>query len=401
MNNSMKIAVISDSKENSGGSLHVTLSAAKSLQLFNIPNLDLDFVVTQKSVFKILKKSHKGKIKLLDENNFTFKISSFLYRNIFFKKIYHKFSLDNYFETFVKKNKYDLVFFITPSSLLLLCNKVNFIYSIWEFAHKEHPSLPEYSENTVTNKDNYYNYACKHAFKIILFNEKSKKDFHKYYLVDKSKLETFFFSPLITNIPIKNNSEIDKLINNKKYIFYPAQFWPHKNHIYLLEALKRYNKNKKEKVFLIFTGHDKGNLTFLKNKINNLGIAKEVFIFNYLDDEEICYLYKNCFAVAFPSLVGSQSLPLFESFFFQKPIMYNEKILDVFYKDSTLALNVDDYQNLGINIEKIINNPQLIDDITKKGLEIYKASLDENIVQEKLSKIFKNYQEYQNLWKNL
>ena len=143
------------------------------------------------------------------------------------------------------------------------------------------------------------------------------------------------------------------------------------------------------------------NLTFLKNRINNLGIAKEVFIFNYLDNEEICYLYKNCFAVAFPSLVGSQSLPLFESFFFQKPIMYNEKILDTFYKDSTLALNVDDYQNLGINIEKIINNPKLIDDITKKGLEIYKASLDENIVQEKLSKIFKNYQEYQNLWKNL
>jgi glycosyltransferase involved in cell wall biosynthesis len=396
----MKIAIISDSKENSGGSIHVTLSAAKSLQNLNISNLDLDFVVTQKSVFEKLKNQYNNKIKLLDENTFFFKISSFLYRNFFFKKIYHKFLLDNYFETFVKKNKYDLVFFITPSSLLLLCNKVNFIYSIWEFAHKEHPSLPEYNENTVTNKDNYYNYACKHAFKIILFNEKSKNDFYKYYLVDKSKLETFFFGPLLTNIPVKNNSKIDELIKNKKYIFYPAQFWPHKNHIYLLEALKKYNENKEKKIFLILTGHDKGNLTFIKNRINNLGIINEVFIFNYLNDDEICYLYKNCFAVAFPSLVGSQSLPLFEAFFFQKPIIYNQKILDPFYKDSTLALNIDDYQNLGINIEKIINNPKLINDITKRGLEIYKASLNENIVQAKLSKIFKHYQEYQNLWKN-
>jgi glycosyltransferase involved in cell wall biosynthesis len=396
----MKIAIISDSKENSGGSIHVTLSAAKSLQNLNISNLDLDFVVTQKSVYEKLKNQYNNKIKLLDENTFFFKISSFLYRNFFFKKIYHKFLLDNYFETFVKKNKYDLVFFITPSSLLLLCNKVNFIYSIWEFAHKEHPSLPEYNENTVTNKDNYYNYACKHAFKIILFNEKSKNDFYKYYLVDKSKLETFFFGPLLTNIPVKNNSKIDELIKNKKYIFYPAQFWPHKNHIYLLEALKKYNENKEKKIFLILTGHDKGNLTFIKNRINNLGIINEVFIFNYLNDDEICYLYKNCFAVAFPSLVGSQSLPLFEAFFFQKPIIYNQKILDPFYKDSTLALNIDDYQNLGINIEKIINNPKLINDITKRGLEIYKASLNENIVQAKLSKIFKHYQEYQNLWKN-
>jgi len=396
----MKIAIISDSKENSGGSIHVTLSAAKSLQNLNISNLDLDFVVTQKSVYEKLKNQYNNKIKLLDENTFFFKISSFLYRNFFFKKIYHKFLLDNYFETFVKKNKYDLVFFITPSSLLLLCNKVNFIYSIWEFAHKEHPSLPEYNENTVTNKDNYYNYACKHAFKIILFNEKSKNDFYKYYLVDKSKLETFFFGPLLTNIPVKNNSKIDELIKNKKYIFYPAQFWPHKNHIYLLEALKKYNENKEKKIFLILTGHDKGNLTFIKNRINNLGIINEVFIFNYLNDDEICYLYKNCFAVAFPSLVGSQSLPLFEAFFFQKPIIYNQKILDPFYKDSTLELNIDDYQNLGINIEKIINNPKLINDITKRGLEIYKASLNENIVQAKLSKIFKHYQEYQNLWKN-
>lgn len=396
----MKIAIISDSKENSGGSIHVTLSAAKSLQNLNISNFDLDLVVTQKTVYEKLKNQYNNKIKLLDENTFFFKISSFLYRNFFFKKIYHKFLLDNYFETFVKKNKYDLVFFITPSSLLLLCNKVNFIYSIWEFAHKEHPSLPEYNENTVTNKDNYYNYACKHAFKIILFNEKSKNDFYKYYLVDKSKLETFFFGPLLTNIPVKNNSKIDELIKNKKYIFYPAQFWPHKNHIYLLEALKKYNENKEKKIFLILTGHDKGNLTFIKNRINNLGMINEVFIFNYLNDDEICYLYKNCFAVAFPSLVGSQSLPLFEAFFFQKPIIYNQKILDPFYKDSTLALNIDDYQNLGINIEKIINNPKLINDITKRGLEIYKASLNENIVQAKLSKIFKHYQEYQNLWKN-
>jgi glycosyltransferase involved in cell wall biosynthesis len=179
-------------------------------------------------------------------------------------------------------------------------------------------------------------------------------------LVDKLKIEKFFFPPIITNILIGNNSKISDLTKNKKYIFYPAQFWPHKNHVYLLESLKKYNENKAEKFFLIFTGHDKGNLKFIKNKINNLGIMNEVIIFNYISEEEICYLYKHCFAVAFPSLVGSQSLPLFESFFFQKPIMYNEKILDQFYANATLPLNIDDYQNLGFNIEKIINNPKLI-----------------------------------------
>jgi hypothetical protein len=396
----MKIAFISDSKENSGGSLHVTLSAARLFELWDIKNIDVDFIVTQRSVYKKLKDRYKCNFKLLDENLLAFKVSSFLYRNNFFKKIYHKFFFDNYFESYVKKNRYDLVFFITPSSLLLLCNKINFIYSIWEFAHKEHPALPEYNENTVTNRDTYYNYACNHAYKIVLFNERSKTDFVKYYLVDKLKIEKFFFPPIITNILIGNNSKISDLTKNKKYIFYPAQFWPHKNHIYLLESLKKYNENRAEKFFLIFTGHDKGNLKFIKNKINSLGIMNEVIIFNYISEEEICYLYKHCFAVAFPSLIGSQSLPLFESFFFQKPVMYNEKILDQFYANATLPLNIDDYQNLGFNIEKIINNPKLINDIVKRGFEIYRESQNENIIQKKLSMMFKKYEEYQKLSSN-
>ena len=151
---------------------------------------------------------------------------------------------------------------------------------------------------------------------------------------------------------------------------------------------------------MIFTGHDKGNLKFIKNKINNLGIMNEVIILNYISEEEICYLYKHCFAVAFPSLIGSQSLPLFESFFFQKPVMYNEKILDQFYANATLPLNIDDYQNLGFNIEKIINNPKLINDIVKRGFEIYRESQNENIIQTKLSRMFKKYEEYQKLSSN-
>lgn len=396
----MKIALISDSKENSGGSLHVTFSAARLFQLWDIKNIDIDFIVTQRSVYKKLKDRYKCNFKLLDENLLAFKVSSFLYRNSFFKKIYHKFFFDNYFESFVKKNKYDLVFFITPSSLLLLCNKINFIYSIWEFAHKEHPALPEYNENTVTNRNTYYNYACNHAYKIILFNEKSKKDFLKYYMVDNLKIEKFFFPPYITNFTIRNNSKVRELIKNKKYIFYPAQFWPHKNHIYLLESLKKYNENSKEKFFLILTGHDKGNLKFIKNKINNLGIMKEVIIFNYINEEEICYLYKHCFAVAFPSLVGSQSLPLFESFFFQKPIMYNEKILDQFYANATLPLNIDDHESLSFNINKIIDNPILINDIIKRGLKIYEESQNENFIKKRLFSIFKKYEEYQKLSSN-
>ena len=49
-----------------------------------------------------------------------------------------------------------------------------------------------------------------------------------------------------------------------KYLFYPAQYWAHKNHIYILKALKILKSEEIADVGAIFTGSDKGNLSFLK-----------------------------------------------------------------------------------------------------------------------------------------
>ena len=58
----MKVAFFSDSKINSGGSSHVTFPAAKILNKLNIEGIDVDFVVTQKSVYKELTSKYHEKI---------------------------------------------------------------------------------------------------------------------------------------------------------------------------------------------------------------------------------------------------------------------------------------------------------------------------------------------------
>tara|TARA_B110000483_G_scaffold150888_1_gene179657 strand:+ start:282 stop:1475 length:1194 start_codon:yes stop_codon:yes gene_type:complete len=393
----MKIAIISDSKVNAGGSFHVTLSAFEFFRSVKFQDIECDFIVTQKLAYERLLKIKGGNLKFLNQNSFRFKLSSYLYRNSFIKIFYQKFLIKNYFESFINKNQYDLVFFITPSNLLLLCNKTKFIYTIWEFAHKQYPSMPEYDENTISNRDKLYNYACNNAFKIILFNEKSKEDFIKYYLLDSSKINTFFFAPHLSNAKEDNFLELEKKIKNKKYIFYPAQFWPHKNHSYLLESLFEYNKKNIEKIYLVFTGRNKGNRDFIKSKISNLKMNNEVLIFEYLSEAEICYLYENCFSVAFPSFVGSQSLPLFESFLFNKPIMYNDKIIDPIYKDASLQLNIDDKNSLKLNIDKILNDPIFILKMLDSGKKIYKESLETNVIKNKLSSLFEEYKKYKDL----
>jgi hypothetical protein len=396
----MKVALFTDSRVNAGGGFQVTLSAAKTLNKLNISGINIDLVVTQKDVYKKIFPLCNKKVLIFNENSILNRAGLFLYKNNFFKKIYHKFSLNNPLEIFFKKNKYDLIFFINPSRLVLFCVKTNFIYTIWEFAHKDHPALPEYTENTIRNRELCYNYACDKAFKIILFNKRSKKDFSKYYPVNDSRIECFFFGPHIIDQKIIINSNIDEKIKNKKFIFYPAQFWPHKNHIYLLNALKKYNLKHSNKINLVFTGHDKGNLSLIKENIKNLKISDYVILFDYLKDSDLQYLYKKSFAVIFPSLIGSQSLPLFESFFFEKPIMYNQKIIDPIYNKAILKLDVTDCDSFILNMKRLLKNKNFVKNLIKQGKKIYNFNLDTKHVKNKLKNILLEYDDFQKKWNN-
>ena len=46
--------------------------------------------------------------------------------------------------------------------------------------------------------------------------------------------------------------------NNKNHIlFYPASYWPHKNHIFLIEFVKKYKEKNDFNYHFVFCGADK------------------------------------------------------------------------------------------------------------------------------------------------
>ena len=50
-----------------------------------------------------------------------------------------------------------------------------------------------------------------------------------------------------------------KLPSNKKIIFYPAQFWAHKNHKYIIDAAEILKNENNTKFLFVFCGGNKGN----------------------------------------------------------------------------------------------------------------------------------------------
>ena len=98
------------------------------------------------------------------------------------------------------------------------------------------------------------------------------------------------------------------------YIFYPAQFWPHKNHVNLLRAMQLLLKADPDAPALVLVGSDKGNRAFVERCAADLGISHKVIFPGFVSSEELVGLYRNARALVYPSFSGPENLPPLEAF---------------------------------------------------------------------------------------
>jgi len=93
----------------------------------------------------------------------------------------------------------------------------------------------------------------KHSTRILVASDAVKQDLKKIYKKTQNKIEII---PQTVGVPdIKKLSDINNLKLKykfkEKYFFLPNQYWVHKNHFLVLEALKYLNKNNKN--FLVLS----------------------------------------------------------------------------------------------------------------------------------------------------
>ena len=93
------------------------------------------------------------------------------------------------------------------------------------------------------------------------------------------------------NFNVKSCLEKLKIPENLNFFYYPAQFWAHKNHRYIVDAFKILKENNKNNYKIILNGSDKGNLNYIKRIINENGLNENFLIYDFLEDKEVISLY--------------------------------------------------------------------------------------------------------------
>ncbi len=384
----LNIAVVGEQSVKGGGSYH------QSSKIYKILSNLKDFN------FKFLLINSNNDSKKLEKNiifynlNFLDKIFFLFYSSKILKSLLKKFKIQNRFEKYLSKNQIDLVFFLGCSRLSIFCTKINYVTYIYEFHHISRPDLPEYKEwSDFEFREDLLKINIKKSLSLIVDTKKKANDLCKYYNCYEKKVDVIPLTPNITEKIDYQNYTCSPELNiffqkSKEYFFYPAQYWSHKNHFYILSVLDKLKKEYDKKIYCVFTGNKKNNYSFLKSKVKEMSLLDQVVFFDYLSNNDIKYLYKNCKALIMPSLVGYSSLPLYEAFYFEKPVFYTKNLLDQSLIKYVNEIDIDDEYSLIEQIINFDNNEKEIFEKVKLAKIYFDENLSENNVNLKYSNLF-------------
>jgi glycosyltransferase involved in cell wall biosynthesis len=299
---------------------------------------------------------------------------------------------------FCKKYSIELVWFMTQ---VFEPVDIPYIYTVFDIEHRIHPFFPEVGKCSIWhNRDLNFSMVIPRAAYIICGTEVGKTQISSFYHPDIDRIKVIPFPvpdfvgcDVFCNLEILNKHSIDR-----EYLFYPAQFWPHKNHICLLKTLKLLVVERSLDLLFVFTGSDKGNLSFVRQEAIELGIADRVRFVGFISQDELVVLYKNAFALLYASFFGPDNLPPLEAFALGCPVIAaNVEGASEQMGDAALLVNPCDEHEFADAVVMLKNDPELRDMLIIKGIKRAASWTAVNYVAE-VFKLFDDFSMYRRCW---
>lgn len=268
----------------------------------------------------------------------------------------------------------DLVFYPTSSNLSFLA-KPAAIVAIHDLEHRKNPQFKEVSAGgRWAHREYGFISICKKAFRILVDSKIGKEDVLKYYSVLPQKVTPLpFLAPsyLNPNINKKTLNNISKKLKlPQKFIYYPAKFWPHKNHINLVKAIHLLKKQGKN-INLILTGSKEADFSTypqVMDLIKKSKLQNQIHYLGYVTSLEQSVIYKLATAMVMPTFFGPTNIPILEAWQMGTPVITsNLKGNKAQLGNAGLLINPHSPQSIAGQIKKIYNNSKLQKDLVTKG----------------------------------
>lgn len=263
----------------------------------------------------------------------------------------------------------DVVHFTTQDALL---TEVPSIYHPHDLQHLHLPAL--FSRRTRFLRERSYRAFCEQARMVAVVSSWTRDDVVRQYGLPPEKVQVVPFAPATAAYAAPTEEEAAGFVASRRlpprFVFYPAQTWPHKNHAALLEALALLEARDGLKVHLVSTGHRNAHCDTLLERAARLGVRDRVHFLGFVSPGELQWLYRSCTAVIIPSLFEAASFPLWEAFLAGVPAACsNVTSLPAQAGDAALVFDPRAPQEIADAVRRLWTEPALAAELVRRGRE--------------------------------
>lgn len=245
------------------------------------------------------------------------------------------------------------------------------IGTIHDLMHRYQPSFPEV--NATGRKwirEHRLRNIVSWCTSILVDSEVGRNHVIESYMAPMSKV---FPLPYVAPSYLKNTHErVDFDTYYKlptRFLFYPAQFWPHKNHLRLLDAIHRVAEQYSD-IALVLTGDKHYAFEKVRQRVEYLGIQDRIRFIGYVPDEDVSGFYRRARALVLPTFFGPTNIPPLEAMAVGCPaVVSGIYAMPEQCGDAALYFDPNSTTDIAECIARVWNDDALVAEMARKGLE--------------------------------
>jgi glycosyltransferase involved in cell wall biosynthesis len=239
----------------------------------------------------------------------------------------------------------------------------------------QHLHFPEFfSDEAIRWREANYRAFCEQATVVSVTTEWGKRDLVDHYALPAEKVAVIPLAPAIASYGSLEDAEAAQIVSDlgviEPYAFYPAQTWPHKNHLRLVDAVYRARTTTGADVRLVCSGLQNEHFAAVQERVAELGLGDAITFVGFVEPKTVQSLYQRARLLVFPSLFEAAGGfgPVFEAFEIGVPVATSSATsLREQAGDAALVFDPTDVSDMAACLARLWNDEPLRTELVAKG----------------------------------
>jgi glycosyltransferase involved in cell wall biosynthesis len=247
------------------------------------------------------------------------------------------------------------------------------IYHPWDL---QHIHLPEFFTDEQRRwRDAAYRCFSERADLVVVASDWARQDVVDHLGISPSRIAVVGVPPVVRSYPTPDLAATERTRRQldlpARFAYYPAQTWPHKNHVRLLEAVAFLRDRRGVDIQVVCSGVQNAHYAEIARVARRLGLVDRVRFVGFVEPMQIQVLYRLAQFLVFPSLFEGWGLPIVEAFSVGLPVACsNVTSLPALVEDAALQFDPRDVEAIAGAIDRLWVEDELRETLATRGRQV-------------------------------